>query len=506
MLNEIEDTEIVIGIVGAVGTNLTAISNAIEKELKALDYNAETIILSEALKSLNFDYLNKEEKDEFDRISCRMTAGDEFREKTKSEAAMALLGIAAIREFRKQKENYDVPIKRQAYIVRSLKRPEEIQELKKIYGNLFVVFSVYSPLPERITRLSEKICKSNKDTDPIRYCEKAKELIERDDSSGHKKYGQNVLDAFPLGDLFISMSDEGEIRSQIRRFFECWFGHPFHSPSKDELGMYFANAASMRSADLSRQVGASILTEDGDILTVGCNEVPKKGGGIPWEGESFDFRDYKLGKDPNVNTKEEIVEEILTKLSKKGWLSEEKAKLDPLTRAREAIYSKNAPIDVTRVSSLLEFGRIVHAEMNALMDASKRGIAVKEGALYCTTFPCHMCTRHIIAAGITRVVFIEPYPKSMAEDLYKDLISLDKNEKNEDKVNFDAFVGIAPSKYIDMFKRGKRKKTDGYVLDWDEDIDKYPRANIFRPAYLEAETVAVAKYLKRIEDLLGHQN
>lgn len=507
MLNEIQDTEIVIGIVGAVGTNLTAISIAIEKELKVLEYRPKTITLSEALKSLeHFNHLNEIDGDEFDRISQSMDAGDEFREKTESGAAMSLLGIAAIREFRKDQGEYDVPLERQAYILRSLKRPEEIQELKKIYGDLFIVFSVYSPESDRINRLSDKICQSNNDTDPSKYLEKAKELIERDDSSGHKKFGQNVLDAFPLGDFFICMSDEDEIRHQIRRFFECWFGHPFHSPSKDEFGMYFANAASLRSADLSRQVGAAILTKSGDILTVGCNEVPKKGGGISWEGEYGDFRDYKLGKDSNVNTKEVIIQEILSRLAKKGWLTDEKSELDPIVRAREAIYSKDAPVDGTRVSSLLEFGRIVHAEMNALMDASKRGIAVEGATLYCTTFPCHMCARHIIAAGIDRVVFIEPYSKSMAEDLYGNLISIDKNGNTEDKVKFDAFVGIAPSKYLDMFKRGKRKKSDGYVLEWDEDIVKYPRANVFRPAYLEAETVIVAKYLQHIQELFGLQN
>lgn len=57
----------------------------------------------------------------------------------------------------------------------------------------------------------------------------------------------------------------------------------------------------------------------------------------------------------------------------------------------------------------------MHAEMFAITDAARRGLSVRDATLYCTTFPCHMCARHIIASGIRKVVYIEPYPKSMAK-------------------------------------------------------------------------------------------
>jgi cytidine deaminase len=205
LLSEIKDAEIVVGIAGAVGTNLTLVSIEIVKALRVLDYRSQVITLSETIKSFDsFENLNKLGDDEFERVSQFMEAGDTLRAGVKSGAAMALLGIAAIREYRKQSGgSYDVPLKRQAYILRSLKRPEEIEELRKIYGNSFVLFSVYSPLGERINRLANKICQSNKDSDPGKYIDRAKELIIRDDKSGHKKFGQNILDAFPLGDVFI---------------------------------------------------------------------------------------------------------------------------------------------------------------------------------------------------------------------------------------------------------------------------------------------------------------
>ena len=189
-----------------------------------------------------------------------------------------------------------------------------------------------------------------------------------------------------------------------------------------------------------------------------------------------------------------------------GWLSDEKMELGALELAQESIYSEGAPIKGTRLASLLEFGRIVHAEMTCLMDAAKRGLSVEGATLYCTTFPCHMCARHIIAAGINRVVFIEPYPKSMAQELYNDIISVDGNIENTSKVSFEPFVGVSPNKYINMFKKGKRKHDNGYILDWDVDVDveKYPRTGLFRPAYLEAELVVAARFFPIFQEKFGH--
>jgi cytidine deaminase len=94
-----------------------------------------------------------------------------------------------------------------------------------------------------------------------------------------------------------------------------------------------------------------------------------------------------------------------------------------------------------------------------------RGVSVRGGTLYCTTFPCHMCARHIMAAGIARVVYIEPYPKSRAKRLYKRAIQVDLDrEADDDAVKFEAFVGIAPSRFLDLFEMVTRKDSEGYSL------------------------------------------
>ena len=61
---------------------------------------------------------------------------------------------------------------------------------------------------------------------------------------------------------------------EIGRFVDLVFGKPFETPTADELGMYFARAAALRSADLSRQVGAVIMRNPGEIIAIGYNDVP----------------------------------------------------------------------------------------------------------------------------------------------------------------------------------------------------------------------------------------
>jgi deoxycytidylate deaminase len=92
---------------------------------------------------------------------------------------------------------------------------------------------------------------------------------------------------------------------------------------------------------------------------------------------------------------------------------------------------------------ITEFGRAVHAEMAALMSCATRGAPTRGLTLFCTTFPCHNCTKHLVAAGVARVVFIEPYPKSRAVELHSDAISL---TKEQGKVEFRPFVGIGPKR------------------------------------------------------------
>lgn len=59
----------------------------------------------------------------------------------------------------------------------------------------------------------------------------------------------------------------------------------------------------------------------------------------------------------------------------------------------------------------------IHAEQNAILQAARLGISVKDATLYCTHQPCVICSKMIVNAGITRVVYRNAYPDAFAVEI-----------------------------------------------------------------------------------------
>jgi deoxycytidylate deaminase len=116
------------------------------------------------------------------------------------------------------------------------------------------------------------------------------------------------------------------------------------------------------------------------------------------------------------------------------------------------------------IKDLIEYSRAVHAEMEAIISVARKAASGLVGAtLYTTTFPCHSCARHIVAAGVKRVFYIEPYERSLALELHGDSIALDADASG--KVEFIHFEGVAPRQYAAMFRpSGERKTKDGMAV------------------------------------------
>jgi len=51
----------------------------------------------------------------------------------------------------------------------------------------------------------------------------------------------------------------------------------------------------------------------------------------------------------------------------------------------------------------------VHAEQNALCDCAKRGVSCNNSIAYITHYPCLICTRLLITAGISQIKYIHNY-------------------------------------------------------------------------------------------------
>jgi len=53
--------------------------------------------------------------------------------------------------------------------------------------------------------------------------------------------------------------------------------------------------------------------------------------------------------------------------------------------------------------------RTAHAELNAIANAARFGVAINDATLYCKMTPCYTCAKTIINAGIKRVVTLKDY-------------------------------------------------------------------------------------------------
>jgi len=323
----------------------------------------------------------------------------------------------------------------------------------------------------------------------------------QDSKEALDRHGQNVRDAFPLGDVFIDATSRDKCEAMVRRFVQLLFGHNQITPTHDEYGMYAAKSASLRSSDLSRQVGAAIFRPSGEIVTMGCNEVPKAGGGTYWPGQLHDERDFIQGYDPNERKKTELLVDLIDRLKKGGHLSDGLMHVDDPYDISKTLLSDESDYSLreSKAMDLLEFGRIIHAEMSAICDAARKGAPIEGTTLYCTTFPCHICAKHIVAAGIQRVVYLEPYPKSYAAELHGDSIDVDPAERTH-KVTFEAFIGVSPYRYRDLFEKGKRKYTGGLAAKWANGTMR-PTIEVYYPSYFKAETHIVAQLNDQLEHI-----
>ncbi len=64
-----------------------------------------------------------------------------------------------------------------------------------------------------------------------------------------------------------------------------------------------------------------------------------------------------------------------------------------------------------------ELCRGIHAEQNLIIQAAYHGVSISNSTLYCTNFPCSICAKMIINAGIERIVYLEGYPDNLSEEL-----------------------------------------------------------------------------------------
>jgi len=492
--------ELVFAVVGHVGSGTTAIARTLISLLedqsaigKACDVSyikATDLIAGWAHKrGKDVPIVPEGQKKTLSYVKTFQDLGDAMRDETNDLAAVAKAFVMQIRRERARKLNVSANPgevvrpdgKFRAYVLDSIRHPAEVQLLRHIYQDAFVLIGVVCESETRAKRVAEKYRDAGKD--------EVEALMGRDEKAP-APHGQRVSEAFHLADFFIDntpnrTNEDGNpnpawnIPEKLSRLIKIIRQEEVVRPESGETAMWHAYGAAMRSACMSRQVGAALVDRQGNVIATGTNEVPRAGGGVYGEGFGLpeDLPDHRCayravqgGKPFCSNTREqaEIINDLLDAVTKTKELSDEERK-KIAERFRRG-----------RIGELLEFSRAVHAEMDAILTAARKGVTTVGTRLFVTTFPCHYCARHIVAAGIDEVQYIEPYPKSRALKLHSDSIQIvadnwtlpsservssllrsdsgRKQPPRAPKVLFRPFAGVAPRLYRRAFlKEGELK-------------------------------------------------
>jgi hypothetical protein len=339
----VHNPELVFGIVGPIGVDVEAVMDALSEALKDVGYRPIPIHLTELIDDRRIR-VKRDLSTYYTRFQSLIAYANAYRKLAKSPAALAGIAILTIRRLRSQITKIDTsPARGTAYIVRQFKRQEEIDLMRQVYGRKFVQVSVFGSAADRRRVMMEKIQRYEPSPKTDAECERqAVELIDIDYNQKDDIDGQGISDVFHLGDVFVNGIDAAMADATMRRFIRAFFGDTKASPSKDEYGLYIATAAALRSADLSRQVGAAIFSKHGEIVALGCNEVPKAGGGTYWtDDEASIYRDVDIGLDPNQDRKAEIVYDLLTRMGKEKFLSSELTKLKTPQKQAEMLLNSD---------------------------------------------------------------------------------------------------------------------------------------------------------------------
>lgn len=64
-----------------------------------------------------------------------------------------------------------------------------------------------------------------------------------------------------------------------------------------------------------------------------------------------------------------------------------------------------------------ELCRGVHAEQNAVIQTAYFGVSIKDAAVYSTNFPCVLCAKILLNAGIIEIIYRDDYVDELSRSI-----------------------------------------------------------------------------------------
>lgn len=324
-------------------------------------------------------------------------------------------------------------------VIDSIRNPVEVEFFSRVFPGRFFLLALDVSSEVRWLRKQ-----SDYEDDEKRF----KEDDLRDKGDEEPRHGQHTEACVYLSDVVIDNEKQIGYRGEwdlffykIKQYIDLMRNPGFIGPTYKELYMHLAYAVSLKSSCNKRQVGAIIVStgvpekvvpETGTVLrprrevesyvlASGYNDVPI--------GELFCSELGGRGN-PRFCSKDGYEQKALRGMKYcPGCGTELNIPSGEVIGFRCPKCNKRLPRDFM-AGKLLDLCRAVHAEEAAILQAAKLGSSSLNGAeLYTTTFPCLLCCKSIINAGIKKIIYREPYPMDESVKMLRNCgIALEKYE------------------------------------------------------------------------------
>jgi len=217
-----------------------------------------------------------------------------------------------------------------------------------------------------------------------------------------------------------------ELKKKIAKYIALIMHPGLVTPDKKERCMQIAYTAKFNSGCISRQVGAVVTDKDYSIKSVGWNDVAY--GQIPCLLRSVEeliagedrqaYSEYELTKPKFKNHIKENFDYELPDSRNDSFCFKDIIN-DLKVKDAEENNQENKNKEVKVIKNQV-YTRSLHAEENAFLQISKYGgQGVKDGILFTTASPCELCSKKAYQLGISKIIYIDPYPGIAMEHILK---------------------------------------------------------------------------------------
>lgn len=418
----------VVGMTGPFGSGSTT-SSEILKERRGFCH----VRLSQLVK----DTWNRENSGKRATRSQLQALGNRIRQEHRDPG---ILASKAVEQLDQSSEQFS------KIVVDGVRNLGEIEFFRHLFGTRFYLLAFECQPSERWERVRAREYE-------VAGLSQTQFLADNEEDRDQETvYGQQVQLCVDDADVLIDNESAvtlAQLRSKLIQYLELATGQNPRYATPKEIFMNLAYSSSHASKCLKRQVGAVLVSappdEMGEIVGVGFNENPS--------GTSPCVEERKYGADPDQKKPGTCYRDIVRRdsfvqLSKAGrrcpqcgniiagfttesvppWLcSNPKC----LVNLEKFFWPERAMTKCTAI----------HAELQAIFAARGRA---KGATLYTTTFPCFQCAEAVAQAGISFIVYTEPYP---------DVRSGARLEIAQIKVA--RFEGIRSRRFDEIFSRAR---------------------------------------------------